>query len=149
MKKLAKFKLIGRLINNRTNMAAKDLADFTNEYNKKQKKLTELQHLVQDYKDKLSAPNLEMAADHFKHSHRFIQYLEYVIKQQTEVVALYKRELDKKRQIWIYCHKQNKGLKGYISQVESELLIANEKKEQKDLDYTVTEIFVGKKATDN
>ncbi len=149
MKKLNRFKLIGRLINNRANIAAKEFADGVTEFNKKQKKLEELHQIAKEYKAQLTNVDLQMSAEQFKQYHRFIDYLEFIIKQQTEVVAILKREVEKRRQIWVQCHTQNNGLKHYIEGVEAQIIAEQLKKEQKELDYTVSDNFFHRISTDD
>jgi len=125
-------------------MAAKQFADVTIELNRKQNKLEELHNILREYQAQLSSNNLQMSAEQFKQYHRFMDYLVFVIKQQNEVVAISKREVANKRRLFVQYHKQNKGLTGYIENVEMELIAEQLKKEQKELDFTVTDNFFHK-----
>jgi len=141
MNKLSRFKLIGRLVNNKTNIAAKDLADSITKLFKKQKKIEELQHIAVEYKVQLTNTNLQMSSVQFKQYHRFMDYLELIIKEQIAVIPILKREVEKKRLIWVQCYKQNKGLKNYIEKVEAQVVVEKLKKEQNEVDSTVTDSF--------
>lgn len=145
MKTLSRFKLIGRLINNRANIAAKQFADAKLELNQKQRKLNELNQIAREYKAQLVDVNLQMSAEQFKQYHKFIDYLDFVIKQQTEVISMFNFEVEKKRKFWVQCHKQNKGLKDYIVNIEEQFIVERLKNEQKELDSTVTDNFVYQK----
>lgn len=139
MKNLNRFKLIERLINNRVNIAAKHFADAKLEFNKKQQKLNELHQIAQEYRKQLVEINLSVPAEQFKEYHRFIDYLDFVIKQQQDVVNMIETEVEKKRGFWIQCYKQNKGLKDYIINIEKQIIVEKLKSEQKELDSNVTD----------
>ena len=142
MKALSRFKLIGRLINNRANIAAKQFADVKLELNQKKKKLDDLHIIAKEYREQLTNVNLQMSAEQFKQYHRFIDYLDFVIKQQADVVGMLNFEVEKKRLFWVQCRKQSKGLKDYIVNIEEQILVERLKNEQKELDSTVTDNYV-------
>lgn len=142
MKILDRFKLIGRLINNRTNIAAKQFADAKLDLQQKQNKLNELNLLASDYRKKLANSNIRMSATTLKQYHKFLDYLDFVIKKQNEVVMNTDFEVKKKRRFWIQCHKQNKGLKDYIVNLEESIVADQLKSEQKEQDTSVTDNFV-------
>ena len=141
MKNLDRFKLIGRLISNRANMAAKQFANAKLELEQKQNKLSELQKIAKEYQEQLVDINLCMSAEQFKHYHKFIDYLDFVTKQQADVITMFNFEVEKKRRFWVQCHKQNRGLKDYIKDVEDKIVVDQLKIEQKELDSMVTDNF--------
>ena len=148
-KKISRFKFIGRLINNRTNLAAKQLADSIGIYQQKQQKLVDLNNISKEYQTQISNINLQVSANDFKLYHRFIDYLDYVIKQQTETVVLAKQDVEVKRKSWIQFHRQNKELKNYIENIEKQYILEEAKKEQKELDTSVTDTYIYRNNTDD
>ena len=148
-KKINRFKFIGRLINNRTNLAAKQLADSIGIYQKKQQKLIDLDNISKEYQTQVSNVNLQVSANDFKLYHKFIDYLDYVIKQQAEAVDVAKQDVEVKRNTWIQFHRQNKELKNYVENIEKQYILEEAKKEQKELDTSVTDTYSYRKNTDD